>query len=230
MLEQRLEELGAELAFPPERDLAPAVVARLRSRRPFPWRRVALACAVLVAAVAAALAVPQARTALQRWFHLGGATVVRVETLPRTVERSRAAGLGVPMSLEGAERRAGFQLVLPPGQRPKRAYLLGDALVTVVLQAHGAPVLLSGFPSFGSGSLRKLTATDAGVEPARVGNDQAIWLEGPHAFQYFGRGGFTVAPVRVRGNVLLWLHGDLTLRLEGDLTEAQALELARRAR
>jgi hypothetical protein len=228
-LELRLEELGRELAFPPEPDL----VARVRERgsgRPFPWRGVALAFAVLAAAIATAFAVPQARSAILRFLHLGGATVVRVDTLPQATERSRAAGLGAPVSLEEAQRRSGLRLVLPPGEGPARAYVLDGGLVTVVLQAYGKPVLLSEFASFGPGSIRKLTAQETRVEPARVRGAEALWIEGPHAFEYFGRNGFHQAPVRERGNVLLWLHGPLTLRLEGPLTKAQALELARRIR
>ena len=95
-LERRLTVLGAEIAFPPEPDVAGPVVGRLaeRARRPFPWRRVALALAVLAVAVGAAFAVPQARTTILRWFHLRGVTVERVETLPPAVERSKAGGLG----------------------------------------------------------------------------------------------------------------------------------------
>lgn len=228
-LELRLEELGRELAFPPAPDLVPAVLERTR-RRPFAWGRVAVAVAVAVVALAAAFAVPQSRGAILRFFHLGGATVVRVDTLPQATERSRAAGLGIPMTLRAAQRRAGLQLVLPPGDRPTRAYLLGDALVTVVVQAYGKPVLLSEFGSFGPGSLQKLVAQEAHVEPTHVNGAQALWIEGPHAFEYFGRNGFHQAPVGEHGNVLLWLRGDLTLRLEGPLTKAQALELARRTR
>ncbi|HSC49783.1 MAG TPA: hypothetical protein VLD16_05910 [Gaiellaceae bacterium] len=227
-LELRLEELGRELAFPPAPDLAPAVLERTM-RRPFFWGRVAVAVAV-AAALSAALAVPQARTAILRFFHLGGATVVRVETLPRTTERSRATGLGSPVTLTQAERRAGSRLELPPGQRPARAFVLGDSLVTVVLRTDGKTVLLSEFPSLGPGSLRKLTAAEASVQPVRVDGAEALWIEGPHAFEYFGRNGFAQAPVRVRGNVLLWTHGPLTLRLEGRLTMEQALALARRTR
>jgi hypothetical protein len=228
-LELRLEELGRELAFPPEPDLASAVLERA-DRKPFAWRRVSVAIALAVVALAAAFSVPQARTAILRFFHLGGATVVRVDTLPQATERSRAAGLGAPMTLEAAQRRTDVQLLLPPGERPARAYVLGDALVTVVLEAHGRPVLLSEFASFGPGSLQKLVAQEAHVEPAHVNGAEAVWIEGPHAFEYFGRNGFHQAPVREGGNVLLWLHGDLTLRLEGPLTKAQALELARRTR
>lgn len=226
-LERRLEELGRELEFPPVPDLAPAVLGRTY-RRPLAWGRVSFAVALAVVALAAALSVPPARTAILHFLHLGGATVVRVDTVPPATERSLAAGLGVPVSLREAQRRANVRLVLPPGERPDRAYVLGDALVTVVLQAYGKPVLLSEFGSFGPGSLRKLTAQEARVEPTHVDGAEALWIEGPHAFEYFGRNGFHQAPVGERGNVLLWLHGPLTLRLEGPLTKAQALELARR--
>jgi hypothetical protein len=228
-LELRLEELGRELAFPPAPDLAPAVLERTY-RRPLAWGRVSFAVALAALALAAAFAVPQARTAILRFFQLGGATVVRVDTLPQATERSRAAGLGTPVTLREARRRTGVRLELPPGERPSRAYVLGDALVTVVLEAYSKPVLLSEFGSFGPGSLQKLVAQEAHVEPARVRGEQALWIRGPHVFEYFGRNGFHEAPVREQGNVLLWLHGPLTLRLEGPLTRAQALELARRTR
>src|SRR5205823_1036388 len=83
-LELRLRALGQALELPPEPDLAPRVLERLEGRRrPFPWRRGAvLALALLVLALGAAFAVPQARSAILRFFHLGGVTVIRVETLP----------------------------------------------------------------------------------------------------------------------------------------------------
>jgi hypothetical protein len=228
-LELRLEELGRELVLPATPDLAPAVLERTY-RRPLAWARVSFAVALAVAALAAAFSVPQARTAILHFFHLGGATVVRVETLPQATESAHAEGLGIPMTLEEAQRSAGIRLVLPPGERPARAYVLGDALVTVVLAADGKPVRLSEFGSFGPGSLQKLVTQEAHVEPTRVNGARAVWIEGPHAFEYFGRDGFREAPVREQGNVLLWLHGPLTLRLEGPLTEAQAVALARRIR
>ena len=228
-LELRLEELGRELVFPPAPDLVPAVLERTYRKQPA-WGRIAVAVALAVVALAAAFSVPQARTAILHFFHLGGATVVRVDTLPQATERSQAAGLGVPVTLREAGRRTSLQLLLPPGERPARAYVLGDSLATLVFEAYGKPVRLSQFGSFGPGSLQKLVAQEARVEPAHVNGSGALWIQGPHAFEYFGRNGFHQAPVREHGNVLLWLHGDLTLRLEGPLTKAQALELARRIR
>ena len=94
-LEQRLQRLGQELEYPPEPDVAPAVLVRL-DRRPFPWRVVAVALAVLAVAVGAAFAVPQARTTILKWFHLRGVTVERVETLPPAVERFAARPAALP--------------------------------------------------------------------------------------------------------------------------------------
>jgi hypothetical protein len=55
-LEARLLALGPEIELPPEPDVAPVVVARLRERgrKPFPWRAAAIALAVLALVLAAA--------------------------------------------------------------------------------------------------------------------------------------------------------------------------------
>ena len=226
-LEQRLQELGRELAFPPEPDLAPRVRERVHGR-PFPWRAVAVAFAVLVLAVAAAFAVPQARSAILRWFHLGGATVERVETLPPASERSLTRGLGRSLPLAEAERRIGFDLVLPRGRKPQRAYVIGDSVASVLLRFRGRTVLLSEFPSYGGEALKKLSVNGTVIEPARVGRVEGLWIEGaPHVLTWIDReSGYRERPILIRGNVLLWLRGGLTLRLEGRLTKAQALELA----
>lgn len=232
-LEQRLEALGRELAYPPEPDLAPAVLVRLE-RRPFPWRRVAVALAVLAVALAAALAVPQARTALLRWFHLRGVTVERVETLPPAVERPQAEGLGRPVSRGQAERELGFRLALPPFEHggPRRVYVLAGALGTVILDDHGRPLLLSEFRATRLDLLKKLVGAKSVVEPVRVDGAEGLWVEGPpHTLTYFDRSGeFREKTVRIHGNVLLWTRGPLTLRLEGRLSKAQALRIAREIR
>jgi hypothetical protein len=231
-LEQRLVTLGREIELPPERDLAPAVLARLeeRPRRPVPWRVVAVALAVLIVAIGAAFAVPQARTTILRWFHLRGATVERVETLPPAVERSRAGGLGRPLPRADAERAVGFELALPPFESapPKRVYVLNDALATVILRTHGRTVLLSEFQSGDSDLLKKAVLGETSIQPVLVDGDRGLWVEGAHTLTYFDRKGmFRQRTVLIRGNVLLWVHDGLTLRLEGKLSQAQALRIAR---
>jgi hypothetical protein len=227
-LEQRLRELGQELEYPAEPDVAPAVLVRL-DRRPFPWRTVAIAFAVVVVAIAAAFAVPQARTTILKWFHLRGVTVERVETLPPGVERSQAGGLGRPLSRDEAKRAVGFELALPPGERPERVYVLDDALATVVLRAYGRALLLSEYRAANFDLLKKSAGGKTVIEPVRVNGEPGLWLEGgPHTLTYFDRHGeFHQRTVLIQGNVLLWIHGQLTLRLEGRLRKSQALQIAR---
>jgi hypothetical protein len=228
-LEQRLEALGRELAFPPEPDLASR--ARLGERR-FAWRWVALAAAVVVVALGAAFAVPGARTAILRWFHIEGATVERVEKLPPAQERSSAGGLGRRVSQQEAERLLGFRLLLPPLGAEPHVYVLDDALATVILRADGRPVLLSEYAARDYGLLKKSVGERTHVEPASVAGEPGLWVEGPpHTLTYFSRSGeFRERTVKIRGNVLLWTHGPVTVRIEGRITKAQALRLARQIR
>ena len=229
-LEQQLHALGRELEYPLEPELAPAVLARL-DRKPFPWRRVALAIAILAAALAAAFAVPQARTALLRWFHLRGVAVERVDTLPPAVERSQAKGLGRPVSRKEAERELGVRLALPPlaGGEPKRVYVLAGAFATVILHDQGHALLLSEFRATRYELLKKLVGSKSVIAPATVNGARGLWLQGPpHTLTYVDRlGEFREKAVRIHGNVLLWNRGELTLRLEGKISKARALRLAR---
>jgi hypothetical protein len=231
-LEQQLQALGRELAYPPEPDLAAPVLARL-DRKPFPWRRaVVVALAVVAIGMATAFAVPQARSAILRFFHIRGVTVEQVETLPPAVERSKAGGLGRPATRAQAERELGFRLALPPfkGDPPSRVYVLDDALATVILIDGTHQLLLSEYRARGYDLLKKSAASKTIIEPVRVNGERGLWLEGPpHTLTYIDRSGsFRERTVRITGNVLLWTRGELTLRLEGKVPKARALRLARR--
>lgn len=230
-LEQRLLALGRELELPQTPDLAPAVAARLEGSRPFPWRRAAvLALALLAAAAVVAVAVPDSRSAILRWFHLGGVTVERVETLPPAVERTQAGGLGRKLTREQAERVVGFRLALPPLKGTPPVYVLDHSLATVVLRGYGHLLLLSQFQSSREEALKKLAVGKTTIEPVTVNGQPGLWLEGgPHTLTYLGRDlGFRERTVLIHGNVLLWLRNGITMRLEGKLTRTQVLSIARR--
>jgi len=216
-LEHALEALGRELDVPRVPDLVPLVRARLEPRRSRRSLVLALAAAALVA-LAAALAVPSARSAILRFFHLGGVTIERVETLPLAQERPLTDGLGPRVPVKEAATVAGFQPLLPPGV--DHVYT-NEGAVLVLLRTHGRPVLLSEFN--GSFFIKKVVGGETQIENVRVGPDPGLWVEGArHVFRMPSR-----AP-RMAGNVLIWTHGELTLRLEGRLTKAEALRLALR--
>jgi len=117
-LDLALRELASRLDWPAEPDLAARVGARLEAPPPAhrfrPRRRLVVALAVVLAAVAAAFAVPVTRAAILELFHLRGVTIERVETLPTVpVQGGLGTFLGAPVSLEEARRRADFDLVVP---------------------------------------------------------------------------------------------------------------------
>src|SRR5438094_349347 len=109
-LERALAALAGEIEFPTAPDLRPRVRERLERRRlarPF-----ALAVALLVVAFGIAMAVPPARSAILRFFHIGAVTVERVQRLPAARERPLATGLGPARTLDQAQVRSGVTLIL----------------------------------------------------------------------------------------------------------------------
>src|SRR5436190_17500668 len=138
-LERALLALGEAIDFPAEPDLRPRVRERLQRRRL--GRPLALAFAAVVVAVGIAFAVPPARSAILRFFHIGSVSIERVQQLPPARERPLAAGLGPALSLDEAEARSGVPLILQASQ-PGRFYAR-PGLIATLLEYRGAPVLLA---------------------------------------------------------------------------------------
>lgn len=223
-LERALQQLGGELDFPAVPDLGSRVRARIERRRP---RRALLAAVALaVLAFAVAMVVPDARSSILRFFHIGAATIERVETLPAARERPLAAGLGPALPLKEAERRAGFTFVLT-GVHP-RAFYARPGLLAALLQYDGKPVLLAELDGDQMGFAKKLAEPGTTVQPAPIGSF-GLWLSGGKhvlVWESPGRHPNQIEP-RLAGNVLIWTDGSRTLRLEGDLDEGQMLRLGR---
>jgi len=206
-LERALREV--EVEWPATPDVASRLELAPRRRR----RALVVAAVALAAAVAAAFAVPQSRGAILRFFHLGGVTVVRVETLPPAEERPLAAGLGDPIDSPSAAIVLGSPFLPLEHGTLYQQY----AVVSTLL---AGPVLLSEFR--GNGVMKKFVATE--VEYVEVAPGvRGIWFEGEkHVVA------FPSAPPRLAGNVLVFATDALTFRLEAPgLTRAQAIELAR---
>ena len=213
-LEAELRALPIDWPPTPQFELA---LARRRRRWP-------LAVAIAAAALAAALAVPESRGAILRFFHLGGATIQVVESLPKAEERPLTSGLGPVVSTVSAKRVVPA-LLLPPLDPPPALHYTPGNVVSVVFRNEGRPVLLSEFPG-GAVYLKKLAAGGSSVEPAPVGGAPGLWLSGlPHVAFFAGQ-----SP-RLAGNVLLWSVDGATYRLEGPgLTKARAISLAQSLR
>jgi hypothetical protein len=197
---------------------------RSRRRRAF-----ALGVALGVVAVGIAFAVPQARSAILRFFHLGAATVQRVETLPPARHRPLVAGLGPARTRDEAERVAGFTMTLPPFEHgaPTRYYALPRVIATS-FRDHGIVVLLVEIRGEQAFLTKKFASGATTIEPAQVsGTYFGLWLSGgPHVVLWSTPERDHRAPTRLAGNVLLWEAHGRTYRLEGKLTREEAVRLA----
>jgi hypothetical protein len=211
-LELALRQLGDELDWPAQPSLAPAVAARLREprRRRF-GRPVALVFAVLAAALAVALAVPPARSAILDFFGIGGVEIRRVETLPPLP--SERAVPGVRVTLAEARNQVDFELVVPEGYD---SVYWTAGIVTFVWPDRLLMELAGDEPI-----LTKVVDQDTDFDFIDVHGHTGVWLEGaPHGL--FIPGG----EQRLADNVLIWVRDGVTFRLEGDFTRERALELA----
>lgn len=234
-LEDELRALGAALDWPPTSDVAEAVVARLeppaRRRRPL-GRRAALVLAVLVAAVAAVLAVPPARTAILDWLGIGGASIVRVDELPALQPVPGLEALGVRATLDEAHARAGFSFSDPPEREPVPDEILVAPAARVTYVWRGGErvrLLITQFrgDARDPGLLKKLVGERTRIEHLRVGGRPAVWLEGgPHAVYVLAPDG-VIRPERgwLAGNTLLVARRGVTVRVEGLLEREDAVAL-----
>lgn len=228
-LETRLAELPVE--WPREPDVTERVRTRLeaepRRRRFRPAWAVALAILVLGGGVAA---VPQARSAVLRWLGIEGVRIQRVPEAPTPT--SSALELGERTTL------ARGTLVPRALGRPDEVYT-DSVRVTLLYRPQrglpesaqsGAGALLSQFPGrTDERFVGKLAGPDTTVERVRVEGEPGFWLGGaPHAVIYEDpSGAIRESPTRLAGPTLVWRRGDLTLRLEAEVTKSRALEIAR---
>jgi hypothetical protein len=211
-LERALVALGGELDFPDTPGVWHQVSGRLERRRRL--RPVVFALAAAVVAFGIALAVPPARSAILKFFHIGSVTVERVETLPPGQHRAFATGLG--------PARTKQTLQLPEGLTATK-YYSGPGMAAATLRYRGRQILFVELRGDQMGFSKKFVGPTTRVEEARIG-EWGLWFEGgEHVIMW------TYGNVRTRlaGNVLVWLQNGTTYRLEGRLDKGQMLALAR---
>ena len=216
-------------------------------------RRLAWALAVLVTALALLLSVPSVRAAIVDFIQVGvvriflvaptttptatpqpSGTEAAAATLPPTATSRQPAILGELVgetTLEDARQKVSFPIRLPayPSDLgpPDRVYVQdqGDDVVLLVWQdpARSNRVRLSlhilGPESWG---VKKFEPTV--IEETRVNGQPAYWTTGPYVLELHG--GEMTTQRLVTGHVLIWAEGDLTYRLETDLSMDETVRIA----
>lgn len=250
-LDDSLLDLARELEHPPTPDIAGAVQRRLTEhppRRPLRTRRLVVVLVLVLALPAGALAAsPPVRDALRDVLGIGAVKIERsARALPALAPPDRLA-LGTRVA-RGAPRDVRFATVQPrldelggpdevyvrrspPGGALSFVYRAGSPAGRAVLTRRG--MLLTQFRGTGSDRFAgKLLGPDTKVERLTVDGEAGLWLTGqPHGFAFIdARGRNWFERLCLAGDTLLWQRGPLTLRLEGALSKAAALRVARSVR
>jgi hypothetical protein len=231
-LELALQRLGGELDYPQTPDLAGRVRQRLaEGRRQLAWRRpLLIALAALLVAVAAVMAVPQARSEILDWFGIGGVTVRYVDELPTVEKRDADLQLGQRMSLAEARELSVFGIRVPTrkGLEDPDVYRGDFGQVSFLYGSEEEPrLLITQF--LGTGSLEKLIHTETDFELITVGGAEGVWLEGGEHVVFFP----SIGPEsqRLAGNVLILERKDgVTVRIEADVPKEVAVRIFRSMR
>ncbi|WP_369175303.1 hypothetical protein AB5J49_29615 [Streptomyces sp. R28] len=243
MVERVLGQILAEQAPVPVAE-PPGATERLRAVRRWTRLRWRSLTAALCGLLTVLVLTPPVRAAVLDWFDFAG---VEVRYDPSAVPSPGAEvpGCGRPVSLAQAERRAGFEPLVPeelgmPGTVALTGEPRGRFVVSLCWRQDGRTIRLderrAGLDISFAKTVREPpewislgTATSGGGTPA-----PALWFARPHLLTFWlvdTDGDRYTREERTAGPTLLWAHraeGEMvTLRLEGVASKARAVEIAR---
>jgi hypothetical protein len=239
--------VSERLAAPEPAGRSPRALPRVRRRR-----LLAGALAALLAVGGGLAASPAARSAILEFLGLRGAKIERREPDAPTPPARRAdlgadLGLGRAMTLEQARSAAGFSVIVPeldPLGAPDAVYFQDGSpeggRVSLVYGPRpgiaraattGAGVLVTEFRAQATPLIQKSAGATTRVRRLTVDGEPAFFLEGAHGFAFLDENdNTTFEDQRLAGNTLLVERAGLLLRIEGDISQAAAVRIARSTR
>src|SRR5215467_1039900 len=154
--------------------------------------------------------------------------------------------LGTQTTLDGARRQVGWTIAVPSSLgAPDEVYVKlppgapsGGEVTLVYVARHdirpsgttGISVLVTeARGAINEQFFGKMLGPGASVEQVSVNGHAGWWISGqPHAFAFTdAQGSFYDETLRLATNTLVFDDGGTVVRIEGDMTQAQALEIAR---
>ena len=244
-LEIQLRALADDVLWPATPDLAAAVArAPRRPRRPRRLgrrtrRALVAGLAALLLVPAAAVAFPGARDDVLEWLGLRDVEIRRVPSPPADARPELEADLGRRVTLEQAQREAGFTAAIPAALgTPDRVRVTGQRISLVYAPRPGLPALegvdagllltesRGGIPG---DYLRKLLYGGTDVERVRIRGRPGVYISGgDHGYIYETPSG-TIEEDRplLAGPTVIWGAGGRVHRLETAAPRAAALRIAR---
>ncbi len=211
---EQIRAMAQDLVYPPMKSKKTVL--------PFPYqgqllRRVALVTVVLALA---GLAVPDIRAKMLDLFQIGAATI--------TLDSHGVSGGSLRLDdvygetdIETAQANVSYELLYPEDDLPDRVYLQDDELVIFVwIERNDISQVLYQVPDSDWGIFKTANA----VTQTEVNEETALWLDIQHPVQFIN--GTTELTYFVTGNVLIWIDGNITYRLETEQAMASAQTFA----
>ena len=221
----------------------------VRRERAFLQNRWALAAAAVLLIVATLLAYTPSRDAIAGWLNLH-LNIQRVENPPTPShpppgQLGADLDLGTATTIEQARSQVSWKIVVPSSLgRPDAVYLKqppsgpSKGEVTLVYGTRsdipvsgqtGVSVLVTeARGAVNEIFFQKTLGPGTSIEQVKVGTHQGYWVSGsPHVFAFTDAGGnFYSETLRLATSTLIFDDGGTIVRIEGDMTKAQALQIA----
>jgi len=251
-LEQQLAGLAGAIDWPPTPRLSVVLpiygeVAGVAGRRG--WRRWPYALAAGVLIVATLLAYTPTRDVIAGWLNLH--TTIHQEQHPPTPsprppgQLGSSLGLGTAVTLEEAQGKVSWKIAVPSALgQPDAVYLKqppsgpSKGEVTLVY-GHSPDIKVSGQTGvavqvteargrINENFFQKMIGPESTIEQVSVGGHAGYWIAGhPHDFVFTdANGNFHDDALRLATNTLIFDHNGTLVRIEADMTKAQALQIA----
>jgi hypothetical protein len=254
LFEKQLSSVAKGLDYPRTPDIAGSVMARLRPSTPsrFVSRRFAWTLTVILILFSSLMLIPPARAAIIEFIQIGIVRIFRAEPAPPPPNQespltmfpvtstpwptsqpliSILENLAGEMTFEEAQQTVDYPILLPsypPGLgRPDHVFVQdadGDMTVLVWLDPQQPEQVLMSLHIVppGSWAIDKVNPTE--IEETAVNGQPAIWAVGPYPLRLYN--GELEFMRLIEGRVLIWREGDITYRLETNLSLAEAIKIA----
>jgi hypothetical protein len=209
-----------------------------------------MAAAVLLLAIAALIAYTPTRDAIANWINVH-TSITRVSQLPTPSPQpsgplGKRLGLGEPTTLAAAQSKVSWHIRVPASLgQPDEVYLMLPAdggpaggEVSLVYKARpgfktsgqtGVAILITEVGgTVDANYFGKMLGPGTTLEEVTVNGHKGYWIAGqPHIFFFIdANGNVRDDTLRLATNTLLIDDNGVVVRVEGDLTKAQALDIA----
>ena len=252
---KQLLSISKGLDYPRTPDIAGAVMTRLRgaTRPRFISRRLIWSLTVILILFSSLMLIPPARAAIIEFIQIGVVRIFRAEPTPLAPPNQEIPSTVVPvtatpvptsqplipilenlageMTLDEAQKAVNYPILLPSYPpdigKPDRIFVQdADGKMTVLVwldPQHPDQILMSlHFLPAGSWAIKKIEPTH--IQETTVNSQRAIWAIGPYPLR-LSNGDLDFVRL-IDGHVLIWEQGDITYRLETDLSLEEAVKIA----